>query len=100
VGWSDEQLLRIPYARLLQEKRVIDETIAARQKEEWRQQAFVGWQVASALGGKVGPFDKYLRKLGLHDRARLTPEQVQREKDKAFAAAALVEARFDRGRNP
>ena len=93
-------MLAIPYARLLQEKRVIDETIAARQKEEWRQQAFVGWQVASALGGKVGAFNKYLRKLGLHERVKLTREQVEREKQKAFAAAALVEARFDKGRNP
>jgi hypothetical protein len=97
-GWSDQQLLDIPYARFLQEKRVIEEAKHAQERSAWKREAFVGWQVSSAMGSKIGPFNKYLKKLGLQDKPVLTRDQVQREKEAAFAAAALVEARFDKGR--
>ena len=96
MGWTDQQLLSIPYARLQQEKRVIDAARQTRKLEVWQQQAFVGWQVVNAMGGKVGSFSKYLRKLGLNEQPQLSREQVQHEKNAAFKALDLVEKRFDR----
>ena len=98
-GWSDSDFLAMPYARLVQELRLTAEAFQDANRNAWIQSAFVGWQVMAAQGGKVPPFEKYLRKIGLQQkRDRVTKEQVAVEKAKAFAALDLVERRFD-GRN-
>lgn len=90
----------MPYARLMQELRLTSELYEQAMRQEWVQSAFVGWQVMGSSGAKVPAFDKYLKKLGLGPaREKVSREQVEVEKARAFAALELVERRFD-GRKP
>lgn len=64
----------------------------------WKRAAFVGWQTASVFGGKIGPFKKYLKNMGLAPtEEKLTPDEMQREKTRAFANAERVRRAFDGG---
>jgi len=87
----------MPYARFMQEKRLADEYQRAKTRDTYRQNAFIGWQISSAMGGNVGSFEKYLKKLGLSNKPKLTRSQLEAEKRKAFAALDLVQQRFDGG---
>ena len=98
MGWSDEQLLSIPYSRLVQELRLTAEVIERNERAEWTVAAFQGWQTMAANGGKVGSFAKYLRAMNLAPpKPKVTVEEIERDKRRAFEALALVEARFDGG---
>ena len=99
AGVSDDDLLGIPYARLLQAVRLASESVVNAEREQYRQSAFVGWQVRSAVAGSLGgggstpPFGRYLRQLGLEaptvtadrERARENVERVRA----AFAAGRM-----------
>jgi len=100
AGVPDEDLLRIPYARLLQAVRLASEHAVDTAKERYRQSAFIGWQVRTAVAGSLGgggrmpSFGRYLRQLGLEqapaasgsrDRARENVERVRA----AFAAGRM-----------
>lgn len=65
---------------------------------EWKRAAFVGWQTASVFGGKIGPFKKYLANVGLAPaEEKLSREEMQREKNRAFENAERVRRAFDGG---
>jgi len=70
AGVPDDDLLRVPYARLLQAVRLASEDAAEAARDRYRQSAFVGWQVRSAVVGALGgggnppAFGEYLRQLG------------------------------------
>lgn len=87
----------MPYTRFLQEKRLANEYQRAKTRDTYRHNAFIGWQINSAMGGNAGSFEKYLKKLGLNAKPKVTRKQVEAEKRKAFAALELVEKRFDGG---
>ena len=90
-------MLTIPYARLLQDARIANEVVASDMQMAWVHNAFTGWQTMMAMGAKVGPFNRYLKKLGIRmPGATVTREQVEADKAKAFRALQLVEARFDK----
>jgi len=62
----------------LQAVRVAAETAGEQQRADRLNAAFIGWQFAGTMGGgkKLGPFNKYARKMGLLPPApRMTPEQ-------------------------
>jgi hypothetical protein len=75
AGVSDEELLSIPYARLLQAVRLASESATRAERTEYQRAAFVGWQLRSLVIGMFGdhkrptPFGTYLRELGLADPA-------------------------------
>jgi len=89
----------MPYAALLVEFEVAAEKRQEVQQEAWLHDAFVGWQVASVMGGQgVGAFRKYAKRLGLDiPGERITPEQVKHEKRKALTNAERVRRAFDGG---
>jgi hypothetical protein len=76
AGATDEELLHVPYANLLQALRLASEQAAESARDGWRRAAFVGWQlrsaVAGAFGGSTGsqPFGAYLRQIGLGPKAQ------------------------------
>lgn len=100
MGATDATLLAIPYARLRQELRIAEEAMQRTEYDRWVHSAFIGWQAMSAMGAKVPAFNKYMKKLGLQEpKQKITRAELQRDKDKAWEALRLVEARFDGG-NP
>ena len=99
----DADLLRIPYARLLQAVRLASEAAADAARERYRHAAFVGWQlrsaVAGALGGRSGnlSFGKYLRQLGL-DRDPVSAADVRAGRERASVNTTRVREAFRAGR--
>lgn len=95
AGVSDSELLRIPYARLLQELRLAGEARASEERELWRRSAFVGWQVTSAvrgmMGGKTPSFDTWLRMFNLHEGVSITEAERLREIEKGRNTASLFD---------
>lgn len=97
---SDEALLAIPYARLVQAIRLAGEAAQSQTQDEWRRAAFVGWQQAvtirASFGDKRPPgFSTWLRQFGLHDhQPGLTAEERERELAAAREAAERVSTAF------
>jgi len=88
----------MPYAALQLEVELAIERAEAEQQQEWHLAAFVGWQTASSMGGKVGPFKKYAKNLGLAlPEETLTEDDVQRERATAERNAEMVRRAFDGG---
>lgn len=101
AGWSDDDLLDIPYARFLQATRVAAEAAGRENETAMKVAAFVGWQNAGSFGAlkKGTDFGRYLRSLGLGDKRRggstkLSREQREREIAEARAAVAKVNKAF------
>lgn len=94
-GWSDTQLLDLPYARLLQAAEVAIDEMAREQKSELVNAAFIGYQFAASQGAlKSGTtFEKYLSSLGLSDKPK--SGTLAREKATARATAERVAALFN-----
>lgn len=88
----------MPYAALLVEFEIAAEKFQHEQSVAWLHDAFVGWQVASVMGGNPGSFKKYATALGLEiPGEKLTREQVATEKRHAFDNAERVRRAFDGG---
>lgn len=94
-GVTDDALLAMPYARLLQEIRLAGEAKAAEERAEWRRSAFIGWQTTSAIrgafGAKTPPLAAWMRQFGLGEDASIT--RAERERD--IAKSKRIAARFD-----
>lgn len=69
----------MPYARYVQELRIISQHVEMQARQGMIESAFVGWQVSGALGAKVGTFGKYAKKMGLMPGEKISPEQRRRE---------------------
>jgi len=90
--------MRMPFAALLVEFEIVAEKYEREQQEAWLHDAFVGWQMASVMGGKAGAFKKYAKQLGLTiPGVKVTPEQVAAEKQQALRNAERVRQAFDGG---
>lgn len=90
--------MRMPFAALLVEFEITAEKFEREQREAWLHDAFIGWQHASVMGGKVGPFKKYAKQLGLTiPGEKVTPEMVAADKERAFRNAERVRQAFDGG---
>ena len=88
----------MPYAALMLEVDLAIERMEAEQQQEWHLAAFVGWQTASSMGGKVGPFRKYAKNLGLSlPGETITEDDVKRERATAERNAEMVRRAFDGG---
>jgi len=94
-GWSDDQLLDLPYARLLQAAEVAIDEMQRQQKSELVNAAFIGYQFAASQGAlkPSTTFEKYLQSLGLADKPK--SGTLARERDKARATAERVAALFN-----
>lgn len=73
AGATDDNLLNLPYLRLMQEIRLASERELDQQRSTLQNAAFIGWQirdvVLSALGAKQKPaFAQYLTSMGLSDK--------------------------------
>ena len=98
AGSSDADLLRIPYARLLQAVRIASESAAEVERGRYRLAAFIGWQVRAATGfGSTPAFGRYLHQLGL-DREPITSEGVRAGRERARANVERVREAFKLGR--
>lgn len=90
--------MRMPFAALLVEFEITAEKFEREQQQAWLHDAFIGWQMASVMGGKAGPFKKYAKQLGLtFPSEKVTPEQVAADKKQALRNAERVRQAFDGG---
>ncbi len=97
AGWSDNQLLDMPYARLLQAAEVAIDEMSRVERNQLVNAAFVGYQMAASQGAlKSGmSFSKYLASLGLADKP--AEGTLTREREAAAATAARVAELFNAG---
>lgn len=99
---SDDTLLDIPYARLVQAIRLAAERATQDARARLREAAFVGWQVRTALvgtlgGGRGASFREYLEQLGLDDDS-IEARQQRAPRARALANADKVREAFRAGR--
>ena len=95
AGWSDEQFLLMPYARLVQATRVAIDEAQRSTKNDLVNAAFIGYQFAASQGAlKSGMnFQKYLEGMGLGDKT--ARGSIKREKEKAKETAARIAELFN-----
>ena len=102
AGWTDEQLLGIPYARLMQAARVASEQVEAQHKDEWRRTAFVAWHALAGglAGGSIPSIEEYLDAMGLGTSEEVTLAGIERDKQRARDVMARARVAFARGGAP
>lgn len=103
AGWTDDDLLLIPYDRFVQAIRVASDEKQSQSQAELLNAAFVGWQVAGAVGGskKLGSFKRYAQQLGVMPKPKskpLTAEQVEAARQRTTGLAEKVVTAFGKGR--
>ncbi|GEM88185.1 hypothetical protein [Meiothermus granaticius] len=99
-GWTDAEILALPYSRFAQLARVVMEAKAREVRLADRRAAFIGWQIAGALGASSS-FGEYLEALGLagdpiEADVEMSPEEIQAEKERAFENARRALEAFQR----
>ena len=96
-GWTDQQILAMPYARLIQATRVATHFYERAAKDALINSAFVGYQFAASQGAlkPSTTFEKYLAGMGLADKPK--GSTLRSEKERAKETAARVAELFNQG---
>jgi hypothetical protein len=106
AGVSDDVLLGIPYARLLQAVRLASENAVDAARERYRTAAFVGWQLRAAVAGAFGggsktpSFGRYLRQLGLDQAPAPRANHARASANVGRVRAAFAAGRMRRSVTP
>lgn len=80
-GWTDQQILDLPYARLMELAEVTSRKLVEEQRQRHRELAFLGWQFhASQPGVKPMRLGEWLEMLGLNE------DRIEHEKITAHDA--------------
>lgn len=93
----------MPYLVFEQATRLAAEARAERERSRLQEQAHLGWQITSTIaaanagkGYRPPTFERYLKRLGLGPKAKVTKAQLQAEKRAGAVAADRVREAFKR----